>query len=258
MQTRLPSAYSAANFVGPLIAGFTIDHSRYAMACLYIAIFSMAPSLMLLVRGSGLPEGERHETPATGGIETLLAEPGIKKLLAASGLLLTGQDLYRVYMPVYGHDIGLSATDIGIILAAFPAASFFVRLILQYLISIFKEERLLAVAFYVTAVCLLLMPLFTTTLMLSVVSFILGLGIGCSQPIITMLMFSNSPKGRSGEAMGLRMTVVHFTRLLGSVVFGAIGSAFGLLPMFWFNALMMSAGGWLSRPETANRAGSDR
>jgi len=258
MQTRLPSAYSAANFVGPLIAGFTIDHSGYAMACLYIAIFSMAPSLMLLVRGSGLPEGERHETPATGGIETLLAEPGIKKLLAASGLLLTGQDLYRVYMPVYGHDIGLSATDIGIILAAFPAASFFVRLILQYLISIFKEERLLAVAFYVTAVCLLLMPLFTTTLMLSVVSFILELGMGCSQPIITMLMFSNSPKGRSGEAMGLRMTVVHFTRLLGLVAFGAIGSAFGLLPMFWLNALMMSAGGWLSGPDTAKRAGSDR
>jgi len=75
---------------------------------------------------------------------------------------------------------------------------------------------------------------------------VFGLGMGCGQPIITMIMYNTSPKGRAGEAMGLRMTVVHFTRLVGPVLFGSIASALGLLGMYWVNAVMMGAGGWIS------------
>jgi MFS family permease len=74
---------------------------------------------------------------------------------------------------------------------------------------------------------------------------------GCGQPIITMLMYSYSPKGRSGEALGLRMTFIHLTKLIGPVAFGAIGSALGLAAMFVINAAVMAGGGILSRPKTA-------
>jgi hypothetical protein len=43
--------------------------------------------------------------------------------------------------------------------------------------------------------------------MLAVIGFTFGLGMGVGQPIVTMLMFSKSAEGRSGEALGLRMTV---------------------------------------------------
>jgi hypothetical protein len=39
------------------------------------------------------------------------------------------------------------------------------------------------------------------------------------------------------------------------VLFGSIGSAFGLPAVFWGNALMLGAGGWLSRSRIA---GSDK
>ena len=58
-----------------------------------------------------------------------------------------------------------------------------------------------------------------------------------------MLMFSSSSEGRSGEALGLRMTVAHFTKIVGPVLFGLLGSAFGLAPMFWINACMMGTRG---------------
>jgi MFS family permease len=83
---------------------------------------------------------------------------------------------------------------------------------------------------------------------LIVLSALLGVGMGCGQPIITMLMYSYSPKGRSAEALGLRMTFIHFTKLVGPVVFGAIGSALGLAAMFAVNAAIMAGGGLLSRP----------
>jgi hypothetical protein len=34
-----------------------------------------------------------------------------------------------------------------------------------------------------------------------------------------------------------------------------VASAFGLFPVFWINALMMAAGGWLTRPGADRKAG---
>ena len=54
--------------------------------------------------------------------------------------------------------------------------------------------------------------------------------------------------GRSGATLGLRLTVNNLMRAIGPPAFGLIGTAFGLLSVFWINAVMMGAGGVLSRP----------
>src|SRR5262249_12852551 len=156
----------------------------FPAAYIVITALTLIPSAMLAARGNMLPPGEREGTGgrpaqrADGGVMSLLAEPGVKRALSASRLLLTGQDLYRVYMPVYTHAIGLGASTIGIVLASFPAAAFFVRLILQRLIGKFGEQKVLVNSFYITGACLLLIPLFTNATMLVLVSFLFGLGMG--------------------------------------------------------------------------------
>jgi len=70
---------------------------------------------------------------------------------------------------------------------------------------------------------------------------------GCGQPIVTMQMFSNSATGRSGRRWGCAWRSNHLTRVVGPVVFGVIGSAFGLPAVFWINGLMLGGGGALSR-----------
>jgi predicted MFS family arabinose efflux permease len=104
----------------------------------------------------------------------------------------------------------------------------------------------LAGAFITGAAAFMLLPFFTSPVMLVVVAFTFGLGMGCGQPIVTMQMFSNSASGRSGEALGLRMTVNHLTRCAGRVIFGVVGSALGLAAVFWINGLMLGGGGLLS------------
>jgi MFS family permease len=99
----------------------------------------------------------------------------------------------------------------------------------------------------VGGVALLLIQFFQNGWILALIAFIFGLGMGCSGPLITILMFSHSSSGRSGEALGLRMTVNHLSRVIGPVIFGSIGSAFGLPTVFWLNAAMLGSGGWLSR-----------
>ena len=176
----------------------------------------------------------------------MLADRNVLKVLAASSLVVSGIDLFQFYLPIYGHDIGLSASAIGVILGMFAAASFVVRVVMRRLIARFREEKLLAYAFYISAVSFLLIPFFESAVLLALIAFVFGLGLGCGAPITLMLTYSQSPQGRSGEALGLRMTANHLARVIGPLVFGTIGSAFGLFAVFWVNALMMASGGVLA------------
>ena len=239
---------SAVNLVAPLLTGISIDHSRHEMTCMYIALLALVPLAMLAIWGRRLPSAKRPVSAQRGSMIKSLADPGIWKVLATSSLVISGMDLFQFYMPVYGHSLGLPASAIGLILGMFAAAGFVVRLVLSRLLARFGEGKLLAYAFYLGAASFLLVPFFKSVAMLAMLSFVFGLGIGCGNPIITMLMFNRSAVGRSGEALGLRMTVNHLTRSVGPVVFGSIGSAFGLFPVFWISALMLTSGGLISRP----------
>jgi predicted MFS family arabinose efflux permease len=201
---------------------------------------------MLAVWGARLPPGERKEAPA-GGLRGALAEPGMWRVLAIGSLVVTGIDVFQFYLPIYGHDINLSASAIGVILAMFSAAAFVVRAIMPRLLERYSIERILTYAFYIGAVSFLLVPLCEYAWVLALLSFVFGLGMGCSQPITMMLTFSNSAAGRSGEMLGLRLTVNHLTRVVCPLVFGVIGSFFGLFAVFWVNALMLGSGALLTR-----------
>jgi MFS family permease len=83
--------------------------------------------------------------------------------------------------------------------------------------------------------------------MLSVLSLVLGFGMGCSQPVTLMLIFSRAPEGRSGEALGMRITINQFMHVAVPLLFGSLGSAFGVAPVFYINSLILAGGGWLNR-----------
>jgi MFS family permease len=236
---------SFATFLGPLISGFSIDHIGFRTTCLLVAVLGLLPLLLLASFGGSLPGGR----PPSGHAETLggmLADGNVRRVLVTSSLVVSGTDLFQFYLPIYGHAIGLSASVIGIVLAMFALASVVVRLLLPWFLARLSAEKVLSYAFCIGAASLLLLPFFQGAVVLCFISFALGLGLGCGAPITLLLTYSDSPQGRSGEALGLRMTANHLARVIGPLVFGTIGSAFGLFPVFWTNALMMASGSLIS------------
>ena len=242
---------SLANFVGPLGGGFVIDHWGHGAACLFLSAITLAPLTMLAARGHLLPGGTPRGAKADGGgggVRAMLADPIVLRTLITGGLLNSGLNLFQVYVPVYGHSIGLSASAIGIVLAMNSAAAFVVRFGLPQIIRKYGEARILATAFFAGAAALTLFPFFHQPALLALLAFGFGLGMGGGQPIVLMQMFSNSRDGRSGEALGLKFTANQLTKMVSPVVFGAVATAIGLSPMFWLNALLMACGGMMSRP----------
>ena len=58
-------------------------------------------------------------------------------------------------------------------------------------------------------------------------SFLLGIGAGVGQPLSMTMVFNASPKGREGEAAGMRITVNQIAHFVIPLFFGAVGSAAG-------------------------------
>ena len=260
-RTQSFSNYSLTNsigsFVGPLIAGFGIQHGGHAATCLALAVMSLLPLVALAILGRRMPHGAGRKPRSDTSIRGMLRARGVGRTLATSSLLQSGQDLFQFYLPVYAHGIGLSASAIGVVLAMNSAAAFVVRLVLPRLIARFNEGRVLAGAFLGGAAAFMLLPFFTSAVTLAMIAFAFGLGMGCGQPIVTMQMFTNSAEGRSGEALGLRMTVNHLTRVVGPVLFGVIGSSFGLAAVFWINGLMLGGGSAITR-STSTHSQTDK
>ncbi len=250
----LAIGYSIANLVGPLVAGYSIEYAGHVTAFLVFAAFTLMPILVLASYG-GLTRTEASNTPPiVRRAADLLRIAPLRRLIVISGLQMAAWELYIFYVPVYGHSIGLPASTIGIILACFAAATFVIRFALPSLTERWRTEQVLSVAMLFAGVLMLLFPLTAHPLALMLMSFTIGIGLGCGQPLSMTLAFDRSPPGRSGEVTGLRIIATNLARFVVPLIAGSLGAALGPGAVFWMNALNLGATGYLARPprETAN------
>jgi predicted MFS family arabinose efflux permease len=238
---------SIAAFIGPSLAGFSIDHAGHQTTFIALAIVSLLPALLVAVRAIKMPQHvpQREET-ANGNALDLLRMPAMRRTLIMGGATLTAIELFSFYFPVYGRAIGLSASWIGIIMSINAAAGFVVRLVMHRLALRYTEVVLLTASLFFAGACYILLPMATDIVLLSVLSFVLGFGLGSAQPLTIIITYNQAPKGRSGEALGLRLTVNKITQIGVPLVFGSMSSALGVLPVFWAAAAFLIGGGLIS------------
>lgn len=171
----------------------------------------------------------------------------LRRMLVASALVMGGLDLFQLYLPIYGHSIGLSASAIGMIMGAFAAAAFVTRALLPALARRVGEQRALYYAMFLAAGTFFLIPMFENAVVLGAVCFLLGLCMGLGQPLTVILTYNYSPPGRHGEGLGLRIAINNTMHVTVPAVFGAVGSLLGLAPVFWASSAMLALGGYAGR-----------
>ncbi|MCW5603080.1 MAG: MFS transporter [Burkholderiales bacterium] len=250
----LALSMSVTDFIGPVVAGLAIDAFGHVKAYLCLGATSIAGVLVALYFFRRMPRSGR----ASGGGQSqgafdLLRSADLRRILLASAMVMTGIDLFQLYLPLYGHAVALSATAIGLIMGACAVAGFVARLAIPLLSRKFTERRVLIGSLFLAAAAFSLIPLFSHAWLLGAVAFILGLGLGLGQPLTLVLIYNSSPPGRSGEALGLRLTVSNLMHVVMPVLFGIMGSMLGISWVFWITAAILVTGAHFSRKGRSGR-----
>jgi len=244
----LALAFSTSGVLGPMLAGFSIDWIGHRYTFLLLGAALVLTLAIMFLRPIDVP---RHATTLKPGEQRRLADllriPSLRRVLVASGVLSMAWDLFTFVMPIHGSRLGLSATTIGLILGCFGAAVFVVRLALPLVVHRVNEWKLLVGAMFTTGIALAIVPLVTDVALLMGLSFLLGIGLGGTQPMIMALLYNQAPAGRGAEAVGVRTLLLNISQTGIPLAFGALGAAMGMTPVFFAMAAALAAGGWYAR-----------
>lgn len=242
--TALAVGFSISSMLGPVIAGFSIDHMGHAITFAVLAAFPLVALIYMLFTAKSAPV-HVPLLPAPEGVHVmdLLRNPRLRSVFIVSGLLSMAWDMFTFMVPVQGARIGLSASSIGTIMGTFGVATFLVRLSMPWITRRFTEWQMLTSALVITAAVYSLFPLFTALPLLLALAFVLGLGLGSAQPMVLSLLHLTAPPGRVGEAIGVRTTFLNSSQVFMPLLFGTLGTAMGMVPAFWTLAVILGVGG---------------
>jgi len=239
---------STAAIVGPILVGLAIDALRYSVTFVLLAAINTACLVLLFAARKTLPNTKRQEDrKATRNAKDLLALPALRKALLANGVVMAGLDLFGLYMPIYAHGLGHSATTIGLIMGAFGAAAFIVRLAIPPFTARWGEHSMMTATLALSALAFIAVPFTEQALLLAACAFVLGIGLGCGQPLTMILSFNAAPAGRAAEAIAMRLAVSYGAHVVIPPAFGAVGAALGVAPIFWTCAMLLGGGAWITR-----------
>ncbi len=244
----LALGYSISGFVGPLCAGFGIDHFGFAETFALLALVPFVPLAALASGQLALPGPHPQPVDAhRGGVRALMRHRMLRRALAINALFAAGWELHAVFVPIYGEKIGLTASTSGLVLATFAAATFVVRLLMPMIARRATEQRVLTAALFIAGAVYLAFPFAHTAPMLLVLSFSLGLALGTGQPMVMALVHTHAPPGRLGEAAGVRMSLANSMAVAVPLVFGAVGASVGLSSVFWSVGACLATVGFIAR-----------
>ena len=244
---------SIAAFAGPSLAGFGIEIAGYRATFAMLAAIALVPALIVLLHKALIPAHARHEEETAKSALDLLANAALRRTLIMSGVTLTGIELFSFYLPIYGREIRLSPSSIGMILSSYALAGFIVRAFMHRLAKRFTEAGVLSGSLLLAALAYVAVPALTEGALLAFAAFALGLALGSAQPLTIILTYNHAPKGRSGEALGMRLMANKVTQIAVPLVFGGLG-ALGAVPVFLSTGVFLLAGGVLSLRELRNQA----
>jgi predicted MFS family arabinose efflux permease len=246
--SHLATAFAVSSFAGPMLAGLSIDWLGYDTSFAILALLPLATAAAIATNVLKLPPHRKPSQHAgKARLADLLGHRELRSVFFITGLHSIAWELFSFMTPIYGSQIGLSASAIGVLMASFATASFTVRLALPFLTRRVTPWRLLRDTMLLAAAAYAVFPFMTQIAILMTVAFMLGMTLGGSQPMVMALLHDAAPEGRTGEAVGVRATIVTAGQTSLPLLFGVVGSALGVTAAYLSVALALALGSRMVR-----------
>jgi len=243
----LGTCFSISSMIAPVMAGLLIDHAGFRYAFLATTLFPVIAAAIVGARllpntgpsatantvanRAAKPEAARKQ--AAGGVMGLIREPALRRLYIYGIVFTVSWDVFLFLTPIYGAQLKLSASQIGIIVGCFSTATLVVRLFSRRLTRSFTSWQLLLMSLTGLGLGCLAYGFAGTAALLMVCAFIMGFGHGMANPTLNTLLYELAPPNRIAEAMGLRLSIGKVFQITLPLVSGAVSTLFGVAPMFW-------------------------
>lgn len=214
---------SIGGFIGPVKGGYLEEHLSYGTAFLISTIIGLIPIAFSFFIPVIRVRKETTE-PAVSTPLALLKLPLLRKALEASALVLYSRDIFVAYFPLHAEQIGLNAVQIGWIIAIQSLSMVAVRLFLAKLIAKYGRNQILLTSILTAGISVILVPMAGHVYLFGLLSALMGLGLGCGQPLSMTTTYNVSPKMMTGEVLGLRLATNRLSQLVAPMIFGMIGT----------------------------------
>lgn len=243
--TLMTLGMSGAVTCSPVLAGLVIDYSSHQSA--FLLFGGCAVVLVALVNLRHLPQTKLPATVAKprqqGSLRSLAWQnQHLRRVYVINFLLASAWDLFMFVTPIQGTQRGFSAATIGLIIGSFSCATFVIRFLMPLLSKRFSPWQIISATLGVASIGFFLFPWQQQAASMMVLAFVLGLGLGASQPNMLTLLFQAAPPERAGEALGIRMTIGNTIQVALPLAFGALGASMGLWPIFVVMSAALAVG----------------
>lgn len=249
--------YSTAAFIGPILAGFSIDAFGHPATFLMLAIVAAIPAVVVGMDKLEFPPRRAHVAHADananadegargGGALNLMRDAALGPIFFVSVLSQATWNLFSFLMPIHLTSFHFSASLIGSIVASFYFASMVSRFFLPAIARRFTPWQLLIASFFGASISFAGFTLTSNVVLIVALALFLGSVLGFTGPMILTLMHESSPPGRAGEVVGVRVMLMNICQTFIPLLSGALGAAFGVAPAFWTLSATLLSGGWTS------------
>lgn len=237
----LATAPAVAGFVGPTLAGAVIDNVGFRAAFFAVALLPLATWFCIRPLAQRLPEAVAARSKDEKAWD-LWRDPSFRRLVVVSVLLTSCWDVHTFVLPVLGHERGLPASVIGMILGAAAISAALIRVLLPRIAAYVPEWTLVSSAMLAASVLLIVYPLLPVPAAMGACSVLLGMALGSVQPMIMSTMHQMLPDHRQGDAIAMRWMAVNVSSVTMPMVFGLAGSVVGVKAVFWMVGAAAGAG----------------
>lgn len=235
-------APALAGLLGPLLAGALIDQFGFRIAFAGLAVLPLISILVTRAVPHEAPVAVDARVRKTQSLSQILKTPGFARLLFINWLVSASWDVHGFALPVLGVERGLSASTLGMVLAAYAVASMAVRLAIPFIAEHLPRRHLLPGALALTCLVFVLYPLLHSAWAMAGCAAVLGIALGTIQPAILTTLHKITPRQHHGEALALRSMSVHLSMMGMPLIFGLIGASVGAAALFWVMAVSLGIG----------------
>ncbi|MFM2023826.1 MAG: hypothetical protein RIR89_1218, partial [Actinomycetota bacterium] len=201
---------SMGHAVGPFVGGLLADRGGVEVDTVPAIIFAtglfIGATLVVFGLVSSKGTSKINESRSFSDVKSVLATPTYKSAIFVAGAITAVVDVVLIFLPLLGRELGLSATQIGALLASRAAFSMAVRAALGPLSKRFGMLAIINLGALVTMFSMIALALVTDFWILMIVVAIAGLAMGIGQPATMAWVSRISKEGQKGLAISIRLT----------------------------------------------------